>query len=36
MEYFAVMEDGSDLKREYLSFYVASGSDGSQEMVLSF
>jgi hypothetical protein len=29
MEYFAVMEDGSDLKREYLSFYVASGSDGS-------
>jgi hypothetical protein len=36
MEYIAVMEDGSDLIREYLSFYVASGSDGSQEMIVSF
>jgi len=36
MEYIALMEDGSDLIREYLSFYISSGSDGSQNMIISF
>jgi hypothetical protein len=30
------MDDGSDLDKEYLSFYVATGKDGSVDMILSF